>query len=126
MNKLQGKKTEPKLPPSTSNKALADSFNNFFLDKVDMIRQKLYDDITVSPDVIKFQSAYRKFHSTETALLRVINDIRRAVDHGNIAALVLLDLSSAFDTIDHNLLDRLRHQYGIDGTALRWISSYIH
>ena len=55
-----------------------------------------------------FQSAYKKCHSTETALLKVQNDILTTIDDGKLSCLVLLDLSSAFDTIDQNvLLDRL-------------------
>ena len=72
----------------------------------------------------KFQSAYRQFHSTETALLRVRNDILRAIDEGQEVVLVLLDLSSAFDTIDHKVpLDRLRIWYGFSGTVLDWFRS---
>ena len=74
----------------------------------------------------KMQSAYRKHHSTETALLRVVNDIHQAIDNKCEAVLVLLDLSAAFDTIDHAiLLDRLRDRYGFSGTVLRWIESYL-
>ena len=74
----------------------------------------------------KMQSAYRKHHSTETALLRVVNDIHQAIDNKCKAVLVLLDLSAAFDTIDHAiLLDRLRDRYGFSGTVLRWIESYL-
>jgi hypothetical protein len=47
------------------------------------------------------QSSYRRYHSTETALLRVHSDLVRAVDRKHVVALVLLDLSSAFDTVDH-------------------------
>lgn len=66
----------------------------------------------------KMQSAYRKHHSTETALLRVINDIHQALTKYE-AVLVLLDLSAAFDTIDHAiLLDRLRYRYGFSGMVL--------
>ena len=72
------------------------------------------------------QSAYRQFHSTETALLRVQNDLLRAVDKHQEAVLILLDFSEAFDTIDHQiLLKRLRDRYGIVGTALEWFSSYL-
>ena len=72
------------------------------------------------------QSAYREFHSTETALLRVHNDILRAIDNKKEVVLVLLDLSSAFDTIDHDILiSRLRTQFGFSGTVLSWFKSYL-
>ena len=61
----------------------------------------------------RLQSAYRRHNSTETALLRVVSDILRAVDSGKVALLSLLDLSAAFDTIDHSiLLDRLHVAFG--------------
>ena len=74
----------------------------------------------------KCQSAYRVGHSTETALLRVQNDVLRALDIQNDVIIVLLDLSSAFDTIDHDiLLHRLRCRFKIDGVVLEWIRSYL-
>ena len=58
-----------------------------------------------------FQSAYRQHHSTETALLRVMNDILLKVNSQHITLLVLLDLSAAFDTVTHDvLLDRLHNE----------------
>ena len=64
-------------------------------------------------------------HSTETALIRVHNDIIRQMDTKKCVALVLLDLSAAFDTIDQEILmSRLKHLYGIQGSALTWISTY--
>ena len=73
-----------------------------------------------------FQSAYREFHSTETALLRVQNDILKSVDESGGAILVLLDLSAAFDTIDHEkLLHLLDSTFGVRDSALDWIRSYL-
>src|SRR6218665_1860718 len=72
------------------------------------------------------QSAYRRFHSTETALLKVLTDITEAIDAGDHALLGLLDLSAAFDTVDHHVLaDRLSRTYGIRSTALDWLRSYL-
>lgn len=74
----------------------------------------------------KFQSGFRSRHSTESALLRVHNDIALSVDAGSPAVLVLLDLTAAFDTVDHAvLLSRLEHCVGIRGLALQWFSSYL-
>ena len=74
----------------------------------------------------EFQSAYRKHHSTETALVRVHNDIAMALAKKRSVLLVLLDLSAAFDTVDHGiLLARLRTRIGITGTALKWCQSYL-
>jgi len=72
------------------------------------------------------QSAYKKKHSTETALICVHNDICHALDNGSAVVLIMLDLSAAFDTIDHHiLLTRLSHHYGIQGDALKVIMSYL-
>ena len=66
-----------------------------------------------------FQSAYKPFNGMETALLRVNNDILSAMDDGKITALVLLDLSAAFDTVNHKiLLSRLQYHLGIHDIAL--------
>lgn len=74
----------------------------------------------------RVQSAYRARHSTETALLRVHHDIASALDNNCSAVLVMLDLSAAFDVIDHPILiQRLEHSYGISGQALMWIQSYL-
>ena len=73
-----------------------------------------------------FQSAYRKCHSTETALLRVVNDLLQASDDGHVSILSLLDLSATFDTIDHVILSqRLSSIFGCTGTVLGWFQSYL-
>ena len=73
-----------------------------------------------------FQSAYRKHRSTESALLNIHNDILLNMAKGSVTALTLLDLSAAFDTIDHTIfLDRLNGYYGISELALGWFKSYL-
>ena len=73
-----------------------------------------------------FQSAYRKLHSTETALMKVHNNILTNMNKQHVTLLVLLDLSAAFDTVDPSiLLTRLRSKLGLNGTALSWFCSYL-
>ena len=77
--------------------------------------------------ITSLQSGFRPGHSTETVVLRVMSDLLEAVDSGDVAALVLLDLSAAFDTVDHNILcRRLQVTFGLDGPVLAWFHSYLH
>lgn len=73
-----------------------------------------------------YQSAYRVYHSKETALLKVHHDIVTALYSNSCAVLLILDLSAAFDVIDHSILvKRLKFSYGKGGDALAWIESYL-
>ena len=86
---------------------------------------QIHDHLINNDIVDNFQSAYKAGHSCETALLRVYNDIVTTIGRGNGAMLVLLDLSAAFDTIDHdNLFCILEKYVGIRGNALKLIKSY--
>ena len=72
------------------------------------------------------QSAYRPGHITETALLKVVNDLFLSLDKGNISVLALLAFSSAFDSIDHTfLVHRLHTDFGFTDSVLQWFSSYL-
>ena len=72
------------------------------------------------------QSAHKTLHSTETALLKVYNDITLNMDYGKVTAFTLLDLSAAFDTINHTILmDHLSLWYIVYGVALSWFTSYL-
>ena len=74
----------------------------------------------------EFQSAYRKFHSCETAITKITNDVFLSLDNKECSFILFLDLSSAFDTIDRDiLLSLLKDKYGIAGLALKWIESYL-
>ena len=91
-----------------------------------VVAQQLTDYLDRHSLLPPLQSGFRPGHSTETAVLRVISDVLEAIDRGDVAALVLLDLSAAFDTVDHNILmERLRRTFGIDGAALQWFRSYL-
>ena len=72
------------------------------------------------------QSGFRMNHSTETALMKILNDLSCNVDSQKLSVPVLLDLSAALDTVDyHILLNRLRHLVGLSGTVLNWFYSYL-
>ena len=72
------------------------------------------------------EAAYKEQHSCETALLRVQADVLKSVDNKQCAVLLLLDLSIAFDTVDHEiLLHRLRSKFGIKVKAYAWLQSYL-
>src|SRR5437867_2889546 len=87
-----------------------------------IIHNRLNRHLTSFPSLSPLQFAYRKFHSAETALLRIYNDLLVSISQRKLSALVLLDLSAAFDTIDHNsLLSRLTSNFGISGSALHLI-----
>ena len=73
-----------------------------------------------------FQSAYRPFHSTETAVICVVNSMLMAMDQGHVGALMLLDLSAAFDTVDHRILDDvMRRRFGVCGSALDSLADFL-
>ena len=75
----------------------------------------------------ELQSSYRRYHSTETALLKVTNDILLKMNPQEVTLLVTLDLSSAFDTVNHEiLLRRLHNEFGIHRKVLDWFKSYLH
>ena len=91
-----------------------------------VVKEQLNEHLTVNNLQIPNQSGYKKYHSTETLLIRVVNDILIASDEGSATVVMLLDLSAAFDTVDHKkLLHILKHEIGIDGTALKWFSSFL-
>ena len=99
------------------------SFLSKFIEKV--IYSCILTQIDDNDLIDKFQSAYRCGQSIETALLRVYNDIVTMVGKGNGSYLVLLNLSTAFDTIDHDTLCVILEKYiGITSSALQLLKSY--
>ena len=91
-----------------------------------LVKNRLADHLNENNLMNSFQSAYTKFNSTETTLLAVHDHIIRAMSQQEVTGLCLLDLSAAFDTIDHTiLLHRLKSWFGFTDTVLSWIQSYL-
>ena len=122
----------PLLKKRTLNK---DNLKNYrpvsnlsFLSKIleNVVANRLHSLINSSKLSNHYQSAYKKFHSTETALLEIHNDILSSMDNGIVTALTLLDLSAVFDIIDHTiLLRRINEWFGVPGKAIDWCKSYL-
>lgn len=91
-----------------------------------LVLERLRPHLLTSPSYPRLQSAYRCGHSTETALLHLINSVYAAADERKATVLVGLDISAAFDTINHDvLIGRLEQQFGVDGGASSWLRSYL-
>ena len=100
------------------------SFLSKVVEKAAMSQISTY--VSANHLLTKFQSAYRSNHSTETALLRVQNDILKSMDSSSGVILILLDLSAGFDTPDHEILMSCLHsRMGLRGPPLNWFQSYL-
>ena len=73
-----------------------------------------------------YQSACRKFFSCKTSLLKLADNLLNEMANQRVSALVVMDLSAAFDMVDHNILiDVLSNQYGFEGKVLNWFDTYL-
>lgn len=118
---------KPNLPKEELNSYRPIS-NLHFISKIieRIVYNRLINHISCCSGFSAFQSAYRINHSCESALTRIVNDILSASEKRKVTALVLLDLSAAFDTVDHTiLLHRLKEYFGISGSALKFFESYL-
>lgn len=99
-----------------------------FVDK--LIQRNVLADLNNHMDLnnlhIPFQSGYKKHHSCETVILKIVDDVLLCLDANTCTILLILDLSAAFDTVDHDeLLNILHNELGIRGTALEWFKSFL-
>ena len=95
-----------------------------------IIERVVCDQLTLytanSDKIEQLQSAYKQGHSMETAMLKLKTDFLDAIDQRKVVCLVLLDLSMAFDTVNHDyLLNHLKYRFGVVGTALTWFTDYL-
>ena len=102
--------------------------NLAFLSKVieKAVHEQLTEYLTINKLHAENQSGYRKYHSCETATIKIHSDLLTMVDSRNQVVLLLLDLSAAFDTLNHEiLLKKLKANYNISGLPLEWFASYL-
>ncbi|XP_070800926.1 uncharacterized protein, partial [Pituophis catenifer annectens] len=90
-----------------------------------VVAQQLPQYLDESAYLDPYQSGFRPGYSTETALVALVDDLWRARDRGCSSVLVLLDLSAAFDTIDHGIMLHRLEELGVGGTVLQWFSSFL-
>ena len=136
---------EGRLPPSQTTAIVTPGLKKHGLDPADMknyrpisnlsfmskivervVVRQLSEYLSANGSLPTLQFGFRKHHSTESGLLRVLSDILSSVDKGQISLLALLDVSAAFYTVDHSiLLDRLSISLGLTGSAFDWMRSFI-
>jgi len=91
-----------------------------------LLLTRLRPHLLGSTNFSEFQSAYWKGHSTESTLLEILDDVYTAADNKEVTVLIGLDLSAAFDTVDHEiLLEHLQTEFRVEGMPLTWLRSYL-
>uniref|UniRef100_A0A3Q3LL44 Reverse transcriptase domain-containing protein n=1 Tax=Mastacembelus armatus TaxID=205130 RepID=A0A3Q3LL44_9TELE len=98
-----------------------------FLSKIleKVVHHQVHTHLSANSLYEHFQSGFRQLHSTETALVKITNDLLVEADSGLVFILILLDLTAAFDTISHNILLHRLASIGIAGSVLSWFTSYL-
>ena len=81
--------------------------------------------LTLSKILVEYQFGFRQGHAKYMTLLKLVNNITEELDKGNCSIAIFIDLSKAFDTVDHTLLLRKMQQYDIRCKALIWLTSYL-
>ena len=74
----------------------------------------------------QYQSAFRYSYSTQSALIRILDDARKSIDSGKVVILVSFDFSKAFDTLNHTLLLYKLREFGFSDEAIKWVYNYLH
>ena len=91
-----------------------------------IVYARIYEFFTKHDIFFKSQYSFRKKHSCEHAVTELVGEICKGMDQGKHTIALFIDLSKAFDTIDHDILFQKLYHYGIRGSALSWFKSYLH
>ena len=75
--------------------------------------------------IYRYQFGFREKHSTQHAIINLVNKITTSLDTGDLVIGVFLDLKKAFDTVDHTILLKKMYAYGIRDNVLKWLKSYL-
>ena len=87
---------------------------------------QLLDHCNTNDLLADFQSAYHQYYSTETSLINITNDILWGMENQEVTMMLILDLSAAFDTVDHSILLKILHKSdGFCNQALKWFDIYL-
>ena len=90
-----------------------------------MLYKRLYKFLNKYNVLYKYQFGFRQGHSTSHALIEIIDNMKSAIDNDKYVCGIFLDLSKAFDTVNHDILLRKLHHYGIRGQTNRLFKSYL-
>jgi exonuclease III len=99
-----------------------------FLSKIleKVISRQLTDFLDSDNFLAKYQSAYRRYHSTETSTTRILSDLITQTESGKLTLISFLDMSAAFDTVDHSILfSKLQSEFGLQSRCISWLTSYL-
>ena len=90
-----------------------------------IMHTRFYNFLNLHNCIYELQFGFREYHSTNHALLSLTENIREALDNNSFACGIFIDLQKAFDTVDHSILLKKLHHYGIRGLANNWFQSYL-
>ena len=90
-----------------------------------IVYNHLLDILSKNEALYEYQFGFRPSHSTQQAIITLVDRITKSLDNGNFAVAILLDLKKAFDTVDHKILLKKLYAYGIRGIFLKWFESYL-
>ena len=91
-----------------------------------ILDNRLFKYLTVNEILYQKKFDFREGHSTEDAIIQLIDQMKSSFERNHFTVGVFIDLSKAFDTVDHHIIIKKLNQYGVKGSNIRWFKSYLH